>query len=58
MVPPKAGTLVPSLPEGGEEVKKGDVTYVKLGITCYQPVKVEGKDMCEVVNVEPAEEDK
>jgi len=54
VVPPTAGTIVPNLPEGGEEVKIGDITYVKLGQTYYQPVQVNGKNIYEVVNVEPA----
>jgi hypothetical protein len=57
-VPPTAGTVVENLPEGGEEVKIGDVTYVKLGDTYYQPVKLDGKDMYEVVNIEPVEAEK
>jgi hypothetical protein len=52
VVPPTAGTLVENLPEGGEEVKIGDVTYVKLGDTYYQPVEADGENMYEVVNVE------
>jgi hypothetical protein len=56
VVPPTAGTIVPNLPEGGEEIKVGDITYVKIGETFYQPVEVNGKEMYEVVNVEPAEE--
>ncbi|MBN1198964.1 MAG: hypothetical protein JXA23_06410 [Bacteroidales bacterium] len=52
VVPPMAGTVVSNLPEGGEEVKIGDVTYVKVGSTYYQPIKQDGKDMYEVVQVE------
>jgi hypothetical protein len=55
VVAPVAGTLVPSLPEGGEEVKLGEITYVKIGDVYYQPVKVEGKEMYEVVQVEKDE---
>lgn len=57
VVPPTAGTLVEHLPEGSEEVKIGDVTYVKLGDVYYQPVKVDGKDMYEVVEVQEGEDD-
>ncbi len=57
VVPPTAGTLVPHLPEGAEEVRVGDVTYVKLGEVYYQPVKVDGKDMYEVVDVEEDKEE-
>ena len=57
VVPPTAGSLVETLPEGAEEVKMGDVTYVKYGETYYQPVSVDGKDMYEVVQIEPAEGD-
>jgi hypothetical protein len=32
----------------------GDVTYVKLGETYYQPIQQNGKSMYEVVNVEKA----
>ncbi|MGA9238684.1 DUF6515 family protein [Robiginitalea sp.] len=39
------------MPEGGEEVKVGDRTYVKFGDTYYQPVQVDGKDMYEIVEV-------
>ena len=58
VVPPTAGTVVENLPEGGEEVKIGDVTYVQVGKTYYQPIKKDGKEMYEVVNVEKADEDK
>ena len=54
VVAPTAGTLVASLPEGGEEVKVGDITYVKFGETYYQPVEKDGKEMYEIVNVEAA----
>jgi hypothetical protein len=57
VVPPTAGTIVPNLPEGGEEIKIGDITYVKVGETYYQPVEIDGKAMYEVVNVEPAKEE-
>jgi len=43
---------VDNLPEGGEEVKIGDQTYVKVGETYYQPVQVDGKDKYEVSQVE------
>ncbi len=45
-----------NLPEGGEEVKLGDVTYVKYGETYYQPIQKDGKDMYEVVEVQDDEE--
>jgi hypothetical protein len=45
---------VEHLAEGGEEVKMGEVTYVKLGETYYQPIQQNGKNMYEVVNVEEA----
>jgi hypothetical protein len=51
VVPATAGTIVPGLPDGGEEVKIGDVTYVQFGETYYQPIKVDGKDMYEIVEV-------
>lgn len=51
VVDPMAGSVVSKLPEGGEEVKIGDVTYVKVGNTYYQPIKKDGNDMYEVVNV-------
>jgi len=54
VVPPTAGTIVPNLPEGGEEVKIGDITYVELGQTYYQPFEVNGKSIYEALNVEPA----
>ena len=38
-MPPPAGAVVEGLPEGGEEVKIGDQTYVKVGDTYYQPVQ-------------------
>ena len=47
------GCRVPHLPEGGEEVKVGDRTYVKFGETYYQPIQVDGKDMYEIVEVQP-----
>jgi hypothetical protein len=58
VVPPTAGTVVEHLPKGGEEVKIGEVTYVQVGKTYYQPIKKDGKEMYEVVNVEKADEDK
>jgi hypothetical protein len=36
----------------GEDVKMGDITYVKLGDTYYQPIQQDGKDMYEVADVE------
>jgi len=48
---PVAGTVVEKLPEGGEEVTVGDRKYVKFGETYYQPIKKDGKDMYEVVEV-------
>ena len=53
VVPATAGTIVPNLPEGGEEVKVGDRTFVKFGETYYQPIQVDGKDMYEIVEVQP-----
>ncbi len=44
------------LSEGGGEVKIGDVSYVKYGETYYQPIVQDGKNMYEVVNVEPAKD--
>jgi hypothetical protein len=55
VVPPTAGTVVENLPEGGEEVKIGDVTYVKYGETYYQPIEQDGKSMYEVVDVQTDE---
>jgi len=52
VVAPLAGTLVENISEGGEEVKLGEVTYIKLGETYFQPVKENGKDMYEVADVE------
>lgn len=52
VVPPPAGAVVDNLPEGGTEVKIGDQTYVKVGETYYAPIKVDGKDKYEVVQVE------
>ena len=52
VVPPTAGTLVEHLPEGAEEIRVGDVTYVKLGEVYYQPVRIDGKDLYEVVEVQ------
>ena len=51
VVPPTAGTIVSNLPEGGEETKVGDITYVVFGETYYQPVEVDGKNMYEIVEV-------
>jgi hypothetical protein len=55
VVPPTAGTIVESLPEGGKEEKIGDVTYVKVGETYYQPTQKDGKDVYEVVEVKAGE---
>jgi|TARA_R110002126_G_scaffold189924_1_gene338053 hypothetical protein len=41
------------LPEGGGEIKVGDQTYIKIGDTYYLPVQVDGKDMCEIAQVDP-----
>ena len=51
VVPPTAGAIVSNLPEGGEEVKIGDQTYVKFGETYYQPSQSNGKNVYEVVQV-------
>ena len=52
VVAPPAAAVVDSLPEGGEEVKIGNQTYVKIGETYYLPVQVDGKDKYEVTQVE------
>ncbi len=52
VVPPTAGTTVEHVSDGAEEVKLGDITYVKLGDTYFQPSKVDGKDVYEVADVE------
>ena len=52
VVAPTAGSVVEHVSEGGEETKIGDITYVKMGDTYYQPIKEDGKDMYEVANVE------
>ena len=44
--------MVENLPEGGKEEKIGDVTYVKVGDTYYQPIQKDGKNMYEVVLIE------
>ncbi len=46
--------VVSNLPEGGEEVKIGDQTYVKFGETYYQPSQSNGKEVYEVVQVKEA----
>ena len=38
--------------EGGEEVKLGDITYVKFGETYFQPIQENGENMYEVADVE------
>lgn len=52
VVPPTAGTVVEHLPEGAKEEKVGNQVYMKLGDVYYQPIKKDGKDMYEVVQVE------
>ena len=52
VVAPMAGAVVEHISEGGEEVKMGDVTYVKFGETYFQPIQEDGKDMYEVADVE------
>jgi hypothetical protein len=52
VVPPTSGTIVEHISDGGEEVKLGDITYVKLGETYYQPIQLNGKNVYEVVDVE------
>jgi len=54
VVPPTAGTVVENLPEGGEQIKIGDITYVKFGDIYYQPIVQDGEDMYEVVDVTEA----
>ena len=54
VVPPTAGTVVENLPEGGEQVKIGDITYVKFGDIYYQPIVQDGQNMYEVVDVTEA----
>lgn len=49
---PTAGTIVDKIPEGGEEVTIGEVTYIKFGETYYQPIQVDGKDKYEIALVE------
>ena len=51
VVPPTAGTVVENLPEGGKEVKEGEITYVQVGETFYQPIVQDGKNVYEVVEV-------
>ena len=55
VVPATAGTIVPNLPEGGEEVKIGDQTYVQFGDTYYQPIQLDGKDMYEIAEIKEEE---
>jgi hypothetical protein len=52
VVPPTAGTIVENLPEGAKEEKIGNQVYMKLGDVYYQPIKKDGKNMYEVVQVE------
>ena len=51
VVPPTAGAVVETLPESGKEVKVGEVNYVKVGETYYQPIVQDGKNKYEVVEV-------
>jgi hypothetical protein len=51
VVAPTAGAVVENLPEGAKEQKIGEVTYVKVGETYYQPIQKDGKAMYEVVDV-------
>ncbi len=55
VVPATACTIVPNLPEGGEDVKIGDQTYVKFGETYYQPIQLDGENMYEIVDVREEE---
>jgi hypothetical protein len=48
--------VIENLPEGGEEVKIGDVTYVQFGDIYYQPIVQDGQNMYEVVNVEKVQD--
>ncbi|MBK8883786.1 MAG: hypothetical protein IPN67_15835 [Bacteroidales bacterium] len=56
VVAPTAGSVVENLSEGGEEVKIGEIAYVKIGETYYQPIEQDGKNMYEVVQIEEGEE--
>jgi len=42
---------VENLPEGGVELKFGEVTYIKVDDTYYQPIEMNGRKMHEVVEV-------
>ena len=42
---PPAGTVVENLPEGGQMVKIGEVSIVKVGETYYQPIEKDGKSL-------------
>jgi hypothetical protein len=55
VVPPTAGTIITDMPAGGKEVRMGDVTYVQVGDTYYQPVQQNGQNVYEVVDVEAAD---
>ncbi len=45
------GTYYEKKPEGGKEVKVGEIPYVKVGETYYQPIEQNGKPMFEVAEV-------
>jgi hypothetical protein len=45
------GTIILKLPESGEEVEIGDQTYVQFVETYYQPIELDGKNMCEIVEI-------
>jgi len=55
VVPPTAGAIITNMPAGGKEVKMGDVTYVQVGDTYYQPIQQNGQNVYEVVDVEAAD---
>jgi hypothetical protein len=55
VVPPTAGTIITDMPAGGKEVRMGDVTYVQVGDTYYQPIQQNGQNVYEVVDVEAAD---
>ena len=40
--------------ESGEEVKPGNITYVKLKETYFQPIKLDGKNKYEIVDEQEA----
>jgi uncharacterized protein DUF6515 len=56
IVPAPAGAIVFNLPEGATTEQAGDITYLQYNGAYYQPVRVDGQDAYEVVDMEEVDQ--